>query len=290
MTLIYLQGADVPLSVLVTDSAGDPVTGSETVSVTVSDPTGATTSPVVSEAGSGVYKAVVADVAAEGIWTVEWTAPGFAYADQFTVRAIGLEAIVDLASVKAHLNIPPNDGSADDELLGFIYAAGDIARDFCGPFLPELHTQWFDGGVPTIAPDWAPLTAVASVTEYYGLSAFPLTEQPLGGAMDAFAFTVDYTTGVLTRRTYGGDSALFATGCKNIKLVYTAGDRPIPYTVRLGALELIRHLYQLTQQGGRPSWGSSGYDGDGSPMPIGFAVPNRVIELWAPFRRPPGVA
>jgi hypothetical protein len=31
-------------------------------------------------------------------------------------------------------------------------------------------------------------------------------------------------------------------------------------------------------------------DGDSAGIPMGFALPDRVIELWSPFRRPPGIA
>lgn len=288
--LIYLLGQDVGLSVLVTDDAGAPVLGSTSVAVTLTDPSGTVTTPAVSEAGSGTYTAVAPSVATAGVWLYRWTAPDFAFEGQFTVRAVGLEQIVDLPSVKAHLNIPANDDRADPELMGFIYAASELARDVCGPFLPETHTEYFSGGTPTYVPLWLPLISVLSVTEYYGLSAFPLTEQDLGSQMNAFAFTVDPNTGQITRRTFGGEAARFAAGSKNVKIVYTAGRASVPWTVRLGALELIRHLWQLTQQGGRPKFGGAGYD-EGSQMVLtGFALPNRVVELWAPFRRPPGIA
>jgi hypothetical protein len=230
-----------------------------------------------------------------GVWLVRWTATGtgvgWAYEDQFTVRPTGVEQFVDLVSVKKHLNLPLNDTRQDDELQNFILAAADLARDACGPFLPETRTQFFDGGVSIISPDWLPVSKVLSCTEYYGLSAYVLNEEPLGAQTDAFAFTVDYSTGTIMRRTFGGESATFAYGTKNIKLVYTAGrSGQIPYTVRLGALELIRHLWQQTQQGGRPKFGGAGLDGDSAGTPMGFALPSRVVELWSPFRRPPGIA
>jgi hypothetical protein len=199
--------------------------------------------------------------------------------------------IVDLDAVKLHLNMPVSDTSQDAELQGFVDAAGDLARDVLGPVFPETHTQDFDGGGPTIVVDWLPLASVTSVTEYYGLSGFELTEQPLGGQINAFAFTVDYTTGQITRRTFGGEAALFAPGTKNIKVVYVSGrDGVVAPTVRLGALELIRHLWQLTQQGGRPRFGGAALDGESMGVPTGFALPQRVMELWQPFKRPPGIA
>jgi len=235
-------------------------------------------------------------VAAPGVWLYRWTAtgPGVSWASegQFQVRAPGIETLVDLASVKAHLNIPQTDTRQDDELQGFILAAGELARDHCGPFLPEMHTQFFDGGYSRIVPDWLPVKQILSVTEYYGLSAFAITEQPLGAQMDAFSFTADYTTGELTRRTFGGEAAYWARGAKNVKMVYIAGrDEDVPYSMRLGTLELVRHLYQLTQQGGRSRFAGNALDGmDGPAVLTGFALPQRVIELWSPYRRVPGIA
>lgn len=292
---MYYVGQDVGLSATALDDSGNPATVALAATVSVTDPTGAVTHPTVATGPSGALSAVVPSVAAAGNWLVRWTATGtgvgWAYEDQFTVRAQGVEQFVDLLSVKKHLNIPLNDTRQDDELQNFILAAADQARDVCGPFLPETHTQFFNGGVSAISPDWLPVASVLSCTEYYGLSAFVLNEQPLGAQMNAFAFTVDYTTGTLIRRTFGGEAAQFAAGSKNVKLVYTAGRAGvIPYTVRLGALELIRHLWQQSQQAGRPKFGGAGMDGDSAGIPMGFALPDRVIELWSPLRRPPGIA
>jgi hypothetical protein len=231
-------------------------------------------------------------VSAPGVWLVRWSAPGYVYETQFQVRATGVEQLVDLASVKAHLGIPSNDSRQDDELQGFVLAAAEIARNHCGPFLPETHTQWFDGGRATIVPDVTPITSVLSVTEVYGLSGIPLTEQPLTGQTSAFAFTADYDTGEITRRSMGGGAGVFADGAKNIKVVYTAGrGGQVPYTVRLGVLELIRHLWQMTQQGGgRPKFNGGAYDGGEGVVHTGFAIPSRVLELWQPFYRGPGIA
>jgi hypothetical protein len=292
---MYYVGQDVGLTATALDDSGNPATGSLTASLAVTDPTGAVTHPTVATGPLGALSAVVPSVAAAGNWLVRWTATGtgvgWASEDQFTVRPQGVEQLVDLLSVKKHLNLNPADTRQDDELQNFILAAADQARDVCGPFLPETHTQYFDGGVSTLSPDWLPLASVLSCTEYYGLGAFVLNEQPLGTQMNAFAFTADYTTGTLTRRTFGGDAALFAAGSKNIKLVYTAGrSGQVPFTVRLGALELIRHLWQQTQQSGRPKFGGAAMDGDSAGTPMGFALPDRVIELWSPVRRPPGIA
>lgn len=295
MSLIYFLGQDVGLSTTVTDDGGASLSDALSVALTVTDPTGVTSAPAASSAGGGVYVAVVPSVAAPGVWTYRWTATGggIAFADegQFQVRPLGLEQVVDLASVKAHLNINTADLSRDAELQGFILAAGEIARDVVGPLLPEQHTQWFDGGRSSIVPDWLPLASVLSVTEFYGLSQYPLTEQPLGAQSTAFGFTVDHDSGLITRRTFGGEAGRFPAGAKNLKVVYTAGrGGVVPWTVRLGALELIRHLWSMTQQGGIQRGVRSTAADDSARVPTGFALPQRVLELWQPFKRPPGIA
>lgn len=289
MSLIYFLGQDVGLSTTVIDD-----TGTLSVVLTVTDPAGAITSPAASSAGAGQYVAVVPSVAAAGLWKYRWTATGtgvnWADEGQFQVRPMGVEQVVDLASVKAHLNMTSVNAARDAELQGFILAASELARDVVGPLLPEQHTQWFDGGRSCLVPDWVPLASVQSITEFYGLSQFPLTEQPLGVQDTAFGFTVDYDTGQILRRTFGGEPARFAVGAKNIKVVYTAAIAgAIPWTVRLGALELIRHLWSLTQQGGLQRVGAPA-DPESGRVPTGFALPQRVRELWQPYKRPPGIA
>jgi hypothetical protein len=296
VALVYVTGQDVGLRAAVVDATGQAATGTLSVAVTVTDPGGTTTSPATVAAGGGVYTAVVPAVTIPGVWLYRWeaTGDGLNWADegQFQVRPPGVEQLVDLASVKAHLNIPTGDDRQDDEVIGFILAAADLARDVVGPVLPEVHTEWHDGGRPTLALDWLPVASIASVTEYIAASTWALTEQRLGqAAMDGYGYTVDLDRGTVTRRAVG-DAIPFAPGTRNVKVVYTAGrNGTVPYSVRLGTLELIRHLWQLTQQPGRRQFGGGALDGDnGGRIPTGFAIPNRVMELWKPFKRPPGVA
>jgi hypothetical protein len=290
---LYYVGQDVGVTTTALDDNGNPATGALTVTMTVTDPNGVVTTPTASSTGGGGFAAVVPSVATAGNWLWRFTATGtgvgFATEGQFSVRQQGIEQFIDLLSVKKHLNITPSVTTNDDELQGYILMAAEQARDVCGPYLAEQHTQFFDGGCNAVQPDWLPLASIQSATEYYGLSAFPLTEQPLGSQMNAFAFTADYSTGQITRRTFGGQPAMFAIGAKNIKIVYTAGrSGQIPYTVRLGALELVRHLWTMTQQHSRGRRHDTEFAD--SSVPTGFALPDRVVELWSPYRRPPGIA
>jgi hypothetical protein len=293
--LLYFTGQDVALTAAPLDDTGAPATGTLVVVLTVTDPAGAVTTPAVT-GSAGAYAAVVPAVAVAGTWLARWTATGtgvrWASEDQFTVRPAGVELIVDLASVKAHLNIPGAATAQDGELQGFILAAGDLARDVVGPVLPETHTEWHDGGQATITLDHQPVASITSVTEYVSASTWNLTYQPLGTSTDAYGYTYDLDTGQITRRATGA-AVRFPWGTKNVRVVYTAGrSGQVSWNIRLGALELIRHLWQLTQQGGgRPRIGGGMLDADGgTPVLTGFALPSRVLELWKPDSRPPGIA
>lgn len=195
-------------------------------------------------------------------------------------------AIVSLADVKYHLNKTDNDD--DTELQFFIDAATPVIENIAGPVLPQTKTEYFNGGVSQISVNWLPIVSVTSVTETYGQTNYTLTEISLGSSNSNFAFTVDYSTGRIVRRSFNAE-ALFPVGTNNVKVAYVAGRATIPANVRLATLMLIQHLWstsQLNRGGGRPSLG-----GDDSFMSgAGFAVPNRVRELLQPSPRVPGVA
>ncbi len=289
---LYFAGTDVALHASPVDANGVTFTPT-TITCTVTSPTGnPVTVPAPAVTSPGVYSTVVPGPTAAGLYTVRWVAASssvnFVFEDEFTIRPQSVLQIVDLASVKTQLAMS-NDSTQDMELEGFIAAASEMIRDITGPIFAETHTQYFTGGMATISLDWLPLQSITSITEYYGLSAFPITEQPLGTQTNAFGYTVDYSTGQITRRTFGGAPALWALGYKNVKVVYVAGFASIPFAVRLAALRLIQHWWgQFKQQRVRGGM-RGGLDGD-TMTPMGFAMPDAVIEMLAPWRRPPGIA
>jgi hypothetical protein len=109
--------------------------------------------------------------------------------------------------------------------------------------------------------------------------------------MDAYGYTTDLERGTITRRAVGG-AVPFPSGHLNVKVVYTAGrNGTVLVQVRLGTLELIRHLWQLTQQPGRRSSAAAPSTATAAARcRPDSPVPNRVLELWKPSKRPPGVA
>lgn len=196
-------------------------------------------------------------------------------------------SIASLSETKDYLNIPAADTSHDVELQRFIDAADPVIEDIVGPVNQVQVTEWYDGGRATIVLRKNPVISVDTVTEYVNAAPHVLTvaATPAAGGTYTYSFDPD---GIL-HRTIGSGPTWFAGGVGNIAVTYTAGRDTVPPTIKLAALELIRHLYQSTQQGGRPAFGGGALE-EGPWAPASFAVPTRVIELLNPYKREPRIA
>jgi hypothetical protein len=259
--------------------------------LTVTGPTGVVTTTAGVVAASGTYTAPFTP-SAPGLHLVGWTAGSVtkgAYQDVFEVRATGPAALISLDDARSVVRLRSTNTADNAMLQTIIEAASKVVTDITGPMTIAQYVEWFDGGTETVVPSQAPIVRIVSAFEYYRTSSFALTEQPLGAQTTAFGFTVDYLTGAITRRTFGGGSGLFAVGSKNIVFTYTAGRATVPENVQLATKELVRHFYQATQIPGRPKMGAVADDGFGE-VSIGFAVPNFVVEMLQPDRRAPGIA
>lgn len=182
---------------------------------------------------------------------------------------------IGLDDVRAHLNI--DDHSSDVELAGFLAAATGVAEDVVGPLTPVAHVEdrLVDIPAQVLVLRRAPLVAVTSVATGGPWSA-PLLVDPATLLVDLGVATISRLDG----RLFLGRT----------QVAYVAGQTIVPGNVRLGVLELVRTMWQQTQQGGRPAF-PSGYGEDGGGgAPMGFAVPNRVRELFAPDARAPRTA
>lgn len=285
--MIYNLGTTVPLSWNNGTTLGQ-------ATLTVTDSVGVTHTQTVSDGGTGTYNANFTPDR-YGLFSVLWTASqnGIEGSSQdvFEVRPDAPLALVSMADVIDTLNLPANAATTDaNKIQRLIEAASSLVLDITGPMKPKQYTEWFDGGTETVSPAHKPLIQVLSASEYYGISEFILTEQPLGFQTNAFAFTVDYITGQIMRRTYGGAPAQYVIGSKNVRIIYTAGRPYVPDGVQLATLELIRFFYTQTQvPSGRANRGSFGGE-EITSVNIGYAVPNFVVEMLQPHRRAPGIA
>lgn len=275
VSLRWNAGSDLgAVSVVVTD----PLTAPHTVAG------GAT-----SVAPLGTYTATYVPTMA-GRHTVTWTSATRVFNDVFEVRPAAFNALISVQDAKDHLRLTANNRISDDTIQGFVEAASIAIQNITGPIVPTSFNEYYDGGAETVSVDNKPIIKNSvQIIEYYGTQAWPLTEQPLGGQQSAYGFTVDYSTGQIRRRTFGGGSALFALGAKNVNVTYKAGRDVVGQNIQTATKELVRHLWSSTQIPGRPKSSSLGDDGFGW-VPVGFAVPNFVVQLLQNDARPPGVA
>lgn len=196
--------------------------------------------------------------------------------------------IVGLTEVKLHLNDPKGDRVNDVLLARYIDAARYVIEGLVGSVVPTQYTEFYDGGKPFVALRHRPVISVDAVTEYYGLGAYTLTNQPLGSQSDYFGYTVDLPRAKVIRRAMGSDAVLFIPGTENVKVTYTAGRSPTPDHIKYAACELVRFWWQQGQQGGSSTYMPGGGQAP-DPAPIyGYAIPNRIREILLPDLQPPG--
>lgn len=272
-----------------TYQAAAPLAGSTAV-LTVTAPDGTTSTPVVTVSGSAASAAVVP--AQTGLYLLVWTVTGAivdAVQDQFTAAPPSL-ALISFGELREQLSIAPSDTSATTRLRRFMRSGSDVVQNITGPLLGQLRTEYFDGNRETVvlSPRW--VQSIVTMTETLGTTTFTLTEQPLGaGGANQFGYTWDRDTHTIIRRA-NGITNRFPPGDRNVAVTYKQGISPLPQDITDATGELIRHWWENGQTPGRASFQAGGGDDDGTIVVMGYAVPNRVIEMLKPYERGPAVA
>lgn len=183
--------------------------------------------------------------------------------------------IVTLAQVKTFLN--KTQTTDDAELSQFITAASVMWNRKVGPVsgTPSFDER-YDGGNPTISLRNIPVLTVTAVVESWG-STFSKTltqNEPDSGSGSAYDYSIDLTSGLLTRRAMGV-AVPFVAGIHNIHVTYTAGYSTAPDDVQHAILLLVAHMWET--QRGRMVLPNQVQD-DWNPAK-GFMWPRRVLEI-----------
>ncbi|MER5209395.1 head-tail connector protein [Streptomyces sp. NPDC002838] len=266
-------GAVVPLGTTVTDAAGNPANaGSMAVTITLPDRTSTTVSPVT-PTSTGVYAYDYPTVQA-GRHTVRWVATGVnagAYTDMFDVREAAPPALMSLETAKRHLK--KTDNTDDDEIRDWIEACTRAIEQFTGPVVVRSVTEVMRfTRARSIALTQTPAieltSAVATVT---------------GGTSYAVAdLDLDGETGIVTKMDGG---VLYGP----LRMVYVVGRVVVGANIRSAGKIILQHLWRTRQGPGRPQRGTDDFDVT-EPLPgLGFAIPNRAVQLLDPDSLPPGV-
>lgn len=290
--MAYDLGDPIALIFKTTDATGSPANVTTAV-LTVTLPDGTSVTPAVGVASPvGTYTTAAPYIASQaGMYRVSWAGSGTnaqAYTDVFNVMAADPRFLISLADARLGLNLPATNTMKDGDLRTYIAAATPIMEDLVGPILRSTRVETYNGGATQIALRWAPLISISSIVESYGsTSSHTLTVEDLfgGSASDAYGYTADLVTGMVTRRA-SGVAVAFMAGRRNIQVTYVSGRTVVAGNILLATRRLIRHLWQSEQQGYRPAM--SGPDALAA-TPSGFAVPRAVIEMVADSQRAPGL-
>ncbi|MGW6910253.1 hypothetical protein [Streptomyces sp. NPDC054940] len=269
-------GDTVRLAADATDPGGT-LTNATGATLTITLPDGTTTSPAVTNPPAQTGKYTVDYVSAQaGRHLARWvfTGPASAYTDMFDVRPADPPLIMSLADARKHVNATVT--THDEELRGWVEATTKAVEYFVGPVARRTVTETHDRAVahklalrrtPAIS-----LTTVAAV----------LT----GGTSYAVAdLDLDGETGIVRRKDGG---LLYGP----LRFTYVIGRTIVSVNISHGGRIILQHLWK-TQGGGmgRPAPGGMEDYAVTEPIPgLGFAIPNRALELLLDDRLPPGVA
>lgn len=268
-------GATARLTAPCLDPDGTPATAG-TATVTVTLPDGSTATPAAAETGTpGTYQADYVTAVA-GRHTVRWqfTSPAHAYTDVFDVWPEAPPAILSLADAKGHLNITSTRD--DDEIRYWNNVTTRAVEFYTGPVVVRSFTEEHRARhAATVVLLHTPVVDVTAVD--------PVLTAGTG-----------YTVAELGWDGNTGEVYRLDGGCLEGRLrwTYTAGRQVVSDTITGAARIILEHLWRTQRAGRRGGLAGGGEDyAVTEPIPgLGYAVPNRALELLGADRLPPGVA
>lgn len=298
MTLF--AGQPVPLTFVLTDADGNPVDPVETEPVvTVTLPDLATDEPDVSRKAVGTFEATGPSAQA-GHYLVSWTCadatnPG-GFTDSYNIAALAAGSILSFADAKRTLRIDPSDTSEDDFITEWNPVTTAIIEWYCGAVLQRTVAERLPAGGLQIQLSLTPVIGLTAWTTIPpGLAGdFIAVPDPPSPMFPTRVFGVSYPTDQL----YADPVLGVVTHTSGLPFYYgeymwqyAAGRPVIPDCILLGARALLKHLYGMER--GAAGGGSASLGGGeemSTATPMGFAVPNRVLEVLVPEKLPAAIA
>lgn len=295
-------GQPVPLTFTLTDADGNPVDPESiqpVVTVTLPDLTTAT--PEVSHPGTGQFTAS-GPSAQPGHYWVAWTCadatnPG-GFTDSYNIAALASGSILSDDDARRTLRIGPQDHSEDDFIQEWNPVTTAIIEWYCGAVLQRTVAERLPAGGLQIQLSQVPVIGLAAWTTIPpglagDLIAVPDPPSPM---FPTRVFGVSYPTDQL----YADPVLGVVTHTSGLPFYYgeyiwqyQAGRPVIPDCILLGARALLKHLYGMERGGagaGSASLGGGGGEEMSTMTPLGFAVPNRVLEVLVPEKLPAAIA
>lgn len=169
---------------------------------------------------------------------------------------------IALADAKTHLNITGT--TYDTELQAMLDAAEAAIEQKCGLLTTASRTERIKGGGLGLVLANTPVVSLTSVTPVDG-TAYTLDDLDL-----------DTNAGVVER----ADGCRFPVGRYDV--VYVTGRSSLPADLKLGVLELLRHLWASQRGPGRRPGSTAGSETANTIPGAAHLMPFRVVELISP--------
>lgn len=289
--MAYDIGQTVRVPVSVKDADGDPIDA--TMAIEVLRPDGTTFPPpsIVNDGVGEYHSDITTDATNYGTWQWKFSASGTilpaVYTGQFFVRVPG-QRIVSLTEAKEHLNKSRLVVTDDEELRNFIDMTTVVLEGIKGPIIPRTITEYHNGGCRGIFLRYRPVISITSVQEVVSQGDVrTLTAEPdLGIGATENQYTIDLPRGRILRRDTGFNS-YFASGSRNVKIIYKVGLQPLEANVRMAALELLTHFWRASQlsRGGTRPRDNRDAETDVS-LVTSYGVPTRIRQLMGKKKAP----
>lgn len=285
----WFTGAQVPLSWLLTDTAGNPQNAAllSSVSCTVYLPDGTTAAPAVTSSSLGTYTAVFTSTQPGHhvfvFISADATYPG-AFSDSFEVQALPDSTIVSLAEAKEILHQTATTAN-DNKIQGYNAAVTNIVEYYCGPVIQRTVIEKLPAKGVLQALSKPPVLELVAWTEPPPALAnagitLPVPPSPMyptmfwGVPYPLTQLYCDPKTGIVTHTS----GLPFIYGAYVWQ--YTAGRPVIPSCIYEASKVILKHIYMVETAGTGTGTGSG--DEETMQTPFGFAIPNRAYQMLTP--------
>ena len=194
------------------------------------------------------------------------------------VQSSTAASFLSLDDAKSHCNIPLATTTHDEELKWMLAAATDVVEYFCGPVRRVTQTNVVQGGSSALLLHHTQILSVTSVTPIFASSP----------SVTVADLDIDTDNGIL-RHTGGlAISSGHGAGCLHH---WSHRHPPTPSTGPPSSSS--KHLWETQRGPGRPGvlGQQSTQGGETTFLPVlGFAIPNRAMDLMNLHPVPAGVA
>jgi hypothetical protein len=294
----FYLGSPVPLTFPLTDANGnlaDPASTQPVCTVTLPDQT--TSAPSVTHSGTGTFTATGPSSQA-GHYTVAWSCADTAYPGGFTdaydIRALAETSLLSLAEAKRALRIDPDNTDEDDFVTEFSRATTGIVEWWCGPVNQQAVTERLPAGglvIQLSKPPVISLTAWTVIPAALATAGIAIPNPP-SPMFPARVFGVSYPLSQL----YADPVLGVVTHTSGLPFYYgeylwsyQAGRPIVPDCIQSGFKAILKHIYGM-ERGGQGSAALGAGESETTLTPMGYAVPNRALELMAAERPAAGAS